>query len=113
METLEENVGDIKILHLRGRLDLAAAPAFESRVKLLISSGERKIVLDCRDLKYVSSSGIGVFVTCAKGLSPQGKLIFVALNQHVESLFELTGLSRVLTICKTKEDAVTRLSVNA
>src|SRR5215510_8363730 len=113
METLEENVGDIKVLHLRGRLDLATAPAFESRVKLLISSGERKIVLDCRDLKYVSSSGLGAFVTCAKEVSPQGKLIFVALNQHVESLFTLTGLSRVFMICKTKEDAITHLCVNA
>jgi len=110
METLEESVGDIKILHLRGRLDLAAAPTFESRVKILISSGERKIVLDCRDLKYVSSSGIGAFVACAKEMSTRGTIVFASLNQHVESLFEMTGISRVLTVCKTKEDAVGRLA---
>src|SRR5262245_13260362 len=110
METLEENVGDIKILHLRGRLDLAAAPTFESRIKVLIGSGEKKIVIDCRDLKYVSSSGIGAFVVCAKEMSKLGTLVFAALSQHVESLFELTGMARILTICKTKEDAVGRLS---
>ncbi|HKE33532.1 MAG TPA: STAS domain-containing protein, partial [Candidatus Angelobacter sp.] len=65
METLEENVGDVKVLHLRGRLDMATAPEFENRLKLMISSGEKKIVLECRDLKYVSSSGIGAFVMCA------------------------------------------------
>jgi len=110
METLEENVGDIKVLHLRGRLDLATAPAFENRLKTLISSGEKKIVLDCRDLKYVSSSGLGAFVSCAREISPQGTLVFASLNQHVQSLFDMTGIARVLPICKTKEDAVRRLS---
>ena len=109
METLEEKIGDIKILHLRGRLDLAAAPEFEGRVKSLIGVGERKIVLDCRDLKYVSSSGIGAFITCGKELSGSGMLVFAGLNQHVESLFEMTGISRVFTVYKTKEDALQRL----
>ena len=110
METLEEKVGDIKVLHLRGRLDLAAAPEFERRVKMLIGAGEKKIVFDCRDLKYVSSSGLGAFIACGKELSNDGKLVFAGLNQHVESLFEMTGVSRVFTIYKTKEDALGRLA---
>src|SRR5262245_4426716 len=104
METLEEKIGDVKVLHLRGRLDLAATPEFESRVKTLIGAGEKRIVLDCRDLKYVSSSGIGAFITCGKQLSKNGSLVFAALTHHVESVFEMTGISRVFTICKTKEE---------
>jgi stage II sporulation protein AA (anti-sigma F factor antagonist) len=109
METLEEKVGDVKILHLRGRLDLGATAEFEGRVKALIGAGENRIVLDCRDLKYVSSSGIGAFVTLGKQLANNGALVFAGLTQHVASVFEMTGISRVFTVCKTKEDALRQL----
>jgi anti-anti-sigma factor len=109
METLEEKIGDVKVLHLRGRLDLAAAPEFESRVKALIAGGENRIILDCRDLKYVSSSGIGAFISCGKQLTNSGALVFAGLTHHVQSVFEMTGLTRIFTICQTKEDALRRL----
>jgi anti-anti-sigma factor len=109
MEILEEKIGDIKVLHLRGRLDLAAAPEFESLVKGLIGGGETRIVLDCRDLKYVSSSGLGAFIACGKALSGDGLLVFAGLSNHIESLFEMTGIAGLFTLCKTKHDAIERL----
>lgn len=111
METLQEKIGDVKVLHLRGRLDLDAAPEFESLVKGLIDSGETRIVLDCRDLKYVSSSGLGAFIACGKQLSFSGSMIFAGLSTHIESLFEMTGLAGIFTICKTKQDALSKLGV--
>jgi anti-anti-sigma factor len=111
METLEEKIGDVKVLHLRGRLDLAAAPEFESLVKTLIGGGESRIVLECRDLKYVSSSGLGAFIACGKALADGGSLVFAGLSNHIESLFEMTGIAGLFTICKTKQDALDRLGV--
>jgi anti-sigma B factor antagonist len=109
MEMLEEKIGDVKVLHLRGRLDLAVSREFEDRVKALIGAGENRFILDCRDLKYVSSSGIGAFVACGKQLSASGKLVFAALTPHVASVFEMTGLTRVFTVFKSKEDALQQL----
>lgn len=111
METLEEKIGDVKVLHLRGRLDLAASPPFEKLVKGMIADGERKIVLDCRDLKYVSSSGLGALISCGKELGGDGSLVFAGLSAHIESLFEMTGIAPLFTIVKTKQDALTKLGV--
>lgn len=111
METLEEKIGDVKVLHLRGRLDFAAAPDFETQVKSLISAGESKIVLDCRDLKYVSSSGLGAFIACGKTLPGGGAIVFAGLSNHIESLFEMTGITGLFPMYKTKQDALRRLGV--
>ena len=62
METLVEKVGDVQIVHLRGRLDLTAAAEFGAFLQAIISEGGIKIVMDCRDLQYVSSSGLGAFI---------------------------------------------------
>ena len=113
METLQEKIGDVRVLHLRGRLDLAAKPEFESLVNGLIAGGDNKLVLDCRDLKFVSSSGLGAFIACGRQLAGGGALIFVGLSDHLESLFEMTGIVGLFTICKTKQDALLKLGVVA
>ena len=106
METIVETVGDVQVLHLRGRLDLTASPAFEVLLHNIISEGVTKIVLDCRDLQYVSSSGLGAFISGGKKLGPQGKLVFASLNRHVESVFQMTGLQQLFQACNSKEDAL-------
>jgi anti-anti-sigma factor len=110
METLQEQIGDVKVLHLRGRLDFDSAPEFENLVKSLVLAGETRIVLDCRDLKYVSSSGLGAFIVSGKLLADRGSLVFAGLSNHLQSLFEMTHIADLFTICKTKQDALDKLS---
>lgn len=113
METLQETIAEVRVLHLRGRLDLASAPEFEGLVKGLIRNGDAKIVLDCRELKYVSSAGLGAFISCGKELATNGSLVFAGLSNHIESLFEMAGIAPLFVICKTKDDALRRLGVQA
>jgi len=113
METLHEKIGDVKVLRLRGRLDLEAAPEFEKLLKSLIAGGETRIILDCQDLKYVSSSGLGAFIACGKQLAPGGSLVFSGLSNNIESLFQMTGISGLFLICKTREDALARFGISA
>jgi anti-anti-sigma factor len=110
METLAEKVGDVQILHLRGRLDLVAAGEFGAMLDRIISAGASKIVMDCRDLQYVSSSGLGAFIQGGKKLGAGGKLVFAGLSAHVQELFEMTGLANLFQICGSKEDALRQLA---
>jgi anti-sigma B factor antagonist len=110
VETLTEKVGDVQVLHLRGRLDLAAAPEFQAFVKALIDGGDTKIVLDCRDLLYVSSSGLGAFISTGKTLGASGKLAFAHLNHHLQNLFDMAGIANLFDIYVSKDDAVRGLS---
>ena len=114
MEKLSEKLGDVQVVHLRGRLDLAAAPELEAFLQQLIDAGETKLVLDCRDLKYVSSSGLGTFIATGKRLAPSGaKLGFAALSPHIQGLFDMSGIASLFDIYSTKDDALKRLSTSA
>ena len=109
METLLEKVGEVQVVQLRGRLDLAASPEFSQLLQQLIVAGESKIVLDCRDLKYVSSSGLGTFIAAGKNLGSNGKLVFAGLNSHLQNLFEMTGIVGLFEVCASMEDAMAKL----
>jgi anti-sigma B factor antagonist len=109
METLVEKIGDVQVLHLRGRLDLTASKDFSVLLQGVIQQGATRIVMDCRDLDYVSSSGLGAFISGGKKLGPEGKLVFAALSRHVQNVFEMTGLANLFAVCGTKEDALQHL----
>ena len=110
METVLEKVGSVQVVNLRGRLDLATSTDFGKLLHDLIGAGETKILLDCRELKYVSSSGLGTFIAAGKGLAGSGKLAFSGLSPHLQSLFDMTGITGLFEIWGTKDEAVQKLA---
>ena len=87
----------------------AAAGDFGKLLVGMIDGGANKIVMDCRDLQYVSRSGLGAFIQGGKKLGASGKLVFAALNSHIQDVFEMTGIANLFTICSSKEDALKKL----
>lgn len=102
-----EKLPTAHVVTLRGRLDSAGTPAFKSTMENLIDAGETNILLDCADLRYVSSIGLGVFVTAGKRLTAaNGTLAFSSLNQHVRSVFEMVGFFKIFEVYSSREDAL-------
>ena len=83
---------------------------FRSLLHGIIAGGATKIVLECRDLQYVSSSGLGAFISGGKKLGPEGKLVFAALNGNVQNVFDMTGIANLFHRCRTTEEALRYLS---
>ena len=85
--------GDVVVI--AGRLDAAqagSADAFLQRV-----SGT--VVLDCTDLEYVSSAGLGVLLKTQKRLlGSGGKLRLRGVNRHLQDILTYSGLDQVFEI---------------
>src|SRR5258708_24382232 len=92
MQIATEKLPELIIISLCGRLDSTSTPEFESSMKEIIASGAGRVVIDCSELRYVSSVGIGAFVHSAQSLGATGgSLSFAGLTQHVRSVFEMVG----------------------
>ena len=112
METFQEKINNIRILHFARVSRLGdGTPIREAGKGGLIADGERTFLLDCRDLTHVSSAGLGAFISCGKLLEDQGTFVFAGLSSRIEGLFEITGLTGMFRICKTKHDALKGLGV--
>lgn len=87
---------------LQGRLDTATAPALEEQVGRWLDGGARDLELDCRDLEYVSSAGLRVFLGAVKRLKPQGgRLVLVGTRGVVREVLDLAGFGALVEL---KED---------
>jgi len=67
LQITSQLVGDVVILHLKGRLDAYGADAFESQFEALSSQAEvHKIILDMRGLTELSTAGIKTLLDIRK-----------------------------------------------
>ena len=80
---------------IAGRLDAAEAAAAQAFLDRL----QGVVTLDCRELEYVSSAGLGVFLKTHKRLlAGGGKLRLTGVNRHLRDIFQYSGFDQILEI---------------
>ena len=82
---------------LEGRLDTVSAPELDAVVKNELE-GVDTFVLDLKKLQYTSSAGLRVILVAQKTMNKQGKMILKNVREEVMDVFDMTGLSDLLTI---------------
>jgi len=75
-----------------GRLDTASAHQFSIDMQPLMEQADKVITLDCKDLQFVSSSGLRLFLTLRKEtIAKGGKVVIKDMQETVKSVFAMTG----------------------
>lgn len=81
------------LMEISGRIDSYSAPQIDQALQALMTDDHCNIVIDMRNVIYISSSGILVFVNIQRRFLRQnrGKLVFSGITELVYSAFELSG----------------------
>lgn len=82
---------------MEGRLDTGTAPQLEAELKTSVN-GIEELVLDLKDLAYMSSAGLRVLLAAQKVMNRQGSMRVVNVNETIAEIFEITGFNEILTI---------------
>ena len=82
---------------ISGRLDTLSSPDFEKEMTPAIE-GVEELVIDLKDLDYISSAGLRVLLGLAQTMEDQGKMIVTNPNDAVMDVFSVTGFDDILTI---------------
>ena len=84
----EEN--SVARVTLDGALNTDTAPAFEQRLGQVIDGGHQLIVLDMKELDYISSAGLRVIFKAAKQAKAGGQRMAAANRKpHIDKVFEI------------------------
>ncbi len=97
MNIYSQREQDTLILTLSGRLDTVSAPQLEASLKDQYD-GITRLVLDFKDINYVSSAGLRVLLIAAKQMSRRGSLVLRNVAPIVMDVFKMTGFDKILTI---------------
>ncbi|MCR5797966.1 MAG: STAS domain-containing protein [Eubacterium sp.] len=78
------------------RLDTSTAPELETIILDSIE-GITDLVIDFKDLVYISSAGLRVLLSTQKKMNKQGKMVIKNVDDDVMEVFEITGFTDILT----------------
>lgn len=96
--TIKEDAEKI-IVTLDGDLDTAAAQETEKDFKPLMEVKNKEITIDCKNLNYISSSGLRLFLSLLKSCKPNGNtLLLENINDNIKKVFTMTGFSSLFNI---------------
>lgn len=104
IKRLQEDGADI-IVPI-GEIDASSSIELDLTIAKSVGEGFTKILVDCSALEYISSAGLGVFMSYIEEFNDKNiKMALFGMNDKVINTFEILGLSELLTIVSTKEEA--------
>jgi len=88
---LKKQGRDSIVMFLSGRFDTADSPVFEQKMKPFLD-GDFDIILDFKDLSYISSSELYLLLQAYKAMNlNKRKLIIRNMGEPVRDVFDTTG----------------------
>ncbi len=80
-----------------GRLDTNTTPQAEKELTDSLDN-VNELVLDFKNLDYISSAGLRLLLMLQKKMNNQGSMTIINANDMVKEIFEVTGFADVLTV---------------
>lgn len=109
VDTIETEQDGVTVLEPRGRIDTNTAKPFGDRMVALIGAGSHNILIDLRQIPYISSAGFRVLLIAAKMMDDaKGKLVLCGMSAEIRRLFEIGAFTDLFTICGTRDEGVAK-----
>jgi anti-sigma B factor antagonist len=114
MEIIETSRGEIRVLLVKGKVDVITAPALREKIMGLLDGGARRLLINCLLLDYISSAGLRVlYETMTRLEAASGRLALCAVNSNVRKIFDAVDLSADIPIFPAEAEAVAHLEAPA
>jgi anti-sigma B factor antagonist len=112
-EVNHKHDSELEFLYLRGYLDAHTAPDLEDAIGNLVKGGKNKIIINLKDLDYISSAGLGVFMAFIEEIRESGGDIKLAeLKPKVFTVFDLLGFPMLFDIEPNEKDIIQKFNDN-
>ncbi len=105
INTLKEN--QFYILSIDGELDASSSITLDNAFTEALSKKENKILVDCSRLNYISSAGLGVFMSYLQDFENDNiSMVLYQVSDKVKNVFTILGLDSLIRIVANKEEAI-------
>lgn len=103
--------GGDHILKVEGDVDASSSIHLDEALTELANDDAVKFILvDGTDLNYISSAGLGVFMSYIDDFKNKNiKMVIYGLSDKVLNVFQILGLDQLMTIMTDKKEAKEKL----
>ena len=111
MELRSEQEDNYWLIKINGDLDASSSIYLDNELDKQISANKMNILVDCENLNYIASAGLGVFMSYLQDLTDKKiSMQLFNLNEKVLDVFNILGLSELITIVDNKKTAIASIN---
>jgi anti-anti-sigma factor len=105
----------VRVIAVRGELDLSTATDLEGPLEEAVSSGDASVLIDLSECEFIDSTGIALIVRAWQRLDltadgdGRGRVVICSDNNQVRRVLEITGIELSIPIHRGKDDALAAL----
>src|SRR6188768_4388467 len=104
IKRLQEDGADVIVLI--GEIDASSSIELDLAIARSVGEGYTKILVDCGALEYISSAGLGVFMSYIEEFKDKNlRMVLFGMSEKVANTFEILGLGELLQIVNDKDQA--------
>lgn len=101
----------INVLDLKGYLDAHTASELEKAFQKLLENRQFNIVVNCKELTYISSAGLGVFMAFIEDVRKnKGDIKLSNMTPKVFNVFDLLGFPLLYDITNDEAEAIKKFT---
>lgn len=99
LKLVEEILNDSVKISLKGEIDICTSNELKEKLYNIIDTNQKDLLIDCKELNYIDSTGLGIFVaTLKKAKQYEKKINILNLKDNIKKLFIITGLDKIFQI---------------
>ena len=101
---------DMFFIYVIGEVDASSSIHLDQSINEATKK-YKKILVDCEQLEYISSAGLGVFMSYINDLEENEiRMVLYGLSDKVKHVFQILGLDQLLNISENEEEAKSLLN---
>lgn len=109
MEIKTETIQNCELVTVSGELDSDSASALEQRLLSLIKSGRKNLVINLRDVSFMSSVALRALMAAQMQVRkkvPRGKVVISEIPSQLRRTFELVGMQVMFELYDSDREAI-------
>ena len=103
LQMRSETQGNTLVISLEGELTLTQSPALRTWITEQLENGPGNVDVNCRQLSYVDSTGLGALIFLRKAVLDQsGSLRLIQVSGWLRKFLQVTGLEEAFNTGESK-----------
>ena len=99
--------GKVAVVEPVGFINAHTARDFEFVLQNLIERNQNNIVINCKDLAYIASAGLGAIMGSIDQIRENhGDIRMCSMNETVFNIFEVLGFTHLYSIFDSEDSAI-------
>ncbi|MEE8120784.1 MAG: STAS domain-containing protein [Anaerolineales bacterium] len=110
LEITSKSVDKATVIYVDGDLTTNSSPQVEAEINEILEGTDTNVIINVEKVNFIASTGLRIILVLGKRLNKDGlKLIMCSMNDTTESVFDISGFSKMFPIFETEEEALESL----